>query len=1285
MPEINYVEQEPLRLDSDSTTITYEPGQTTTDVTTDTIGPSSIVSFYSEVSYPIIDSLFTIEPVQDLHGYDAPWPAGGGKNLIKPDLYQASENIVDIGQNDNTSFGTYLEAGTYTIHMTKNTEKTVSIYRREENDSTNTWSGTVPQQTFTISTTGNYRFWLYNDTGISVSDFSDVQIEKGSTATSYAPYSNICPISGFESAKVQRCGKNLFNVSDVEFNGYYDINGSKHLESALSSYIIGCKESTTYTATGYFGAIVTYWDTNKDFILGESLGSSNIKTFTTPERCEYFRISISNSLIANNDQIELGSVSTIYEPYQGSFYDVSWQSEAGTVYGGTLDVTTGVLTVNRVLFEKNSALMDNSNDYPGWKNSGIRALGYTGTGIFITIGNVGTKLSYNFNGANDVVFLSKALYNNLTQTDWIALAQDVQFVIPLVTPLTYQLTPVQISTVLGYNNIWSNTGDSTIEYATTVTTVTSDFSISITGGSGTGKYHWKLYPSTGLATLANGKMEVIDNSATQNFRFVESGSSIVSVYKESSKISENTYYIQSKTLVFELQLDEKQVKIVVEPTDTVVYPFGHDYNINDFSIAHPNTTNTEYNNVLSTKPELYLPYNVRDTKDFYRFDVLSKSVGSGYSSGVQYISNEDGSWTIKGTPTSGTSYYNLIVSDTKMPDYLFSYSKYMYCTTAVSEPVTTEMVLYFKDETTVTDLSANTYLVLPENICGFLLRFKVTGTIDSTIEVHWYSLKDRIVDNTSDESYYVSASGGVVSGNHDVYKKYNEELSYKSSKMRFLNNQEYSIINLSNQSHCIVTGLKSNYLPKTDIVFTVTAKPNYYYEDGWEEGNIYTSIEAYNLGTWGSWWSDEDVGICTGTGDLYSDQFFFRIRSIDTYVTPSSYEDVPFHRLSSKYDEKGRLIEGTYWIKMPPNNTEIVIKFTEIIPDIGVYTWPYRDIIYSDSATGSESRIVLRDEQYADAMLFCYYARQQYFPDDISSGRLLGSPYNVEDPGSPYYGKFFRTIYHLRVYDDSEFFKYICLGDAVKSLRMISHNISYDEDSWVLFDDSVPNSITKDPDGYLKNKSSYSNYPNAVSSGFAGYPPDIRAYKISTSYNIHYPYDYSRDKITYTDCNNKVAVKYMDYWYSAPVDFDYNTAITTANSDFVSWARDIPIYSWGAWIGAVLSPYQGVSPNFNPGRSITFSEACKMLWRYAKFRQFNILDTLPYEAPPGLSKWFLQQPECLWALSRGIVTGFRAPFDQGSIDYMPNNRPISPESVVNRFEWAFMLSQFCKQYAWALK
>ena len=43
------------------------------------------------------------------------------------------------------------------------------------------------------------------------------------------------------------------------------------------------------------------------------------------------------------------STATDYEPYNGTTYPISWASEAGTVYGGTLDVVSGTLTVTTLL------------------------------------------------------------------------------------------------------------------------------------------------------------------------------------------------------------------------------------------------------------------------------------------------------------------------------------------------------------------------------------------------------------------------------------------------------------------------------------------------------------------------------------------------------------------------------------------------------------------------------------------------------------------------------------------------------------------------------------------------------------------------------------------------------------------------------------------------------------------------------------------------------------------------------------------------------------------------
>jgi len=50
-------------------------------------------------------------------------------------------------------------------------------------------------------------------------------------------------------------------------------------------------------------------------------------------------------------QVESGSIATDYEPYQDQTYFITFSSEAGTVYGGALDVTTGVLTVDRAEIE----------------------------------------------------------------------------------------------------------------------------------------------------------------------------------------------------------------------------------------------------------------------------------------------------------------------------------------------------------------------------------------------------------------------------------------------------------------------------------------------------------------------------------------------------------------------------------------------------------------------------------------------------------------------------------------------------------------------------------------------------------------------------------------------------------------------------------------------------------------------------------------------------------------------------------------------------------------------
>lgn len=135
----------------------------------------------------------TLEPVQDLHGYDHPWPAGGGKNLCPP-----------ISINDNVSSITYASLfvgdGNFTFSTTtpKNNNDSANLFlfsgQVSSGASTNengVWLG----QSRTVSSQNGYITYAYRSVdGVNPKNYNN-QIESGSTATTFAPYSNICPIT----------------------------------------------------------------------------------------------------------------------------------------------------------------------------------------------------------------------------------------------------------------------------------------------------------------------------------------------------------------------------------------------------------------------------------------------------------------------------------------------------------------------------------------------------------------------------------------------------------------------------------------------------------------------------------------------------------------------------------------------------------------------------------------------------------------------------------------------------------------------------------------------------------------------------------------------------------------------------------------------------------------------------------------------------------------------------------------------------------------------------------
>ena len=285
---------------------------------------------------PMKSLVVSMQPIQFLHGYDHPWPAGGGANKYDMDNwpYTTTRRFWGTEAPSFVDALNALPAGTYTITAKIKIDALtdtsgnrtygflctgVSVDGRETIATPAVGTVVSVSKTFTLSSaqagTFTHCYW-YSGTATSTSDTStiyDVGINVGSDAT-YSPYSNICPISGL---------------------------------TGLSVY-----------------------------------------------------------------------VSPTQDPDDATTYAVDWTSEAGTVYGGTLDVVTGVLTVDRASISSYA--------------------GETLPGAWISDRDVYAPGTSPTTGA--------------------------QVVYELATPITYQLTPQEVETLKGQNHVWSDSGDVDLTY-----------------------------------------------------------------------------------------------------------------------------------------------------------------------------------------------------------------------------------------------------------------------------------------------------------------------------------------------------------------------------------------------------------------------------------------------------------------------------------------------------------------------------------------------------------------------------------------------------------------------------------------------------------------------------------------------------------------------------------------------------------------------------------------------------------------------------------------------------
>lgn len=178
--------------------------------------------------------------------------------------------------------------------------------------------------------------------------------------------------------------------------------------------------------------------------------------------------------VSTTIQIESGSTATAHEPYTGRTIPISWQAEAGTVYGGKLDVLSGKLTVEMADVDLGTLTWTYQTNYHCFNSSGIASMVKIPSSSNVNIG--GLCSAYVVRSVSQVILNDNGLGVSTSgtigiidtrftePTEFKTAVDGVHYVYPLATPIEIQLDSHALNSLYGQNNIFADTGDSEVEY-----------------------------------------------------------------------------------------------------------------------------------------------------------------------------------------------------------------------------------------------------------------------------------------------------------------------------------------------------------------------------------------------------------------------------------------------------------------------------------------------------------------------------------------------------------------------------------------------------------------------------------------------------------------------------------------------------------------------------------------------------------------------------------------------------------------------------------------------------
>lgn len=299
---------------------------------------------------------------------------------------------------------------------------------------------------------------------------------------------NVRPITGWTGATLTRCGKNLINLTFAQSglvivqNADGTITATNNTGGNLSGArceFTGILPAGTYT--------ISKNDTSGDVFLQQNSSedySNNITTHTFDyDGVSYLRILCSNikdgSSVTYKIQLEVGSTATAYEPYQGNTYAADFGQ---TVYGGTLDWLTGVLTVEwaSVQFVPTEIAAYGSAGY-----SRVSITDMAPTAVTEDLYSICNrfKRQYQWNQDSEYYYISDNacfVFSNRWTTleeakTWFADNPTIM-VYKLATPTTIQLPPATVTALKGANTLHTDADSVSVAYTASGWEIVNDLS-----------------------------------------------------------------------------------------------------------------------------------------------------------------------------------------------------------------------------------------------------------------------------------------------------------------------------------------------------------------------------------------------------------------------------------------------------------------------------------------------------------------------------------------------------------------------------------------------------------------------------------------------------------------------------------------------------------------------------------------------------------------------------------------------------------------------------------------